>query len=205
MIYNIEDTYISFQKAKARFLSRPYRIPTKWENIWAKMTEANMYNLEMITKAFSTRWHNIDMDKFFDCGFQLFNKSFTYTKFYDKRILRLYVENDKQQKRNETNIKDKMVESFYFISNWMNERKHRDDISIYTQYCRMNEDGIRAPLRHYLKNNIDTHTLAWLMSKKYLVLQDYEKILVPLIVENYWKYSEEAIKAIGVNYECEKS
>ena len=71
--------------------------------------------------------------------------------------------------------KDKMVESFYFISNWMNERKHRDDISIYTQYCRMNEDGIRAPLRHYLKNNIDTHTLAWLMSKKYLVYKIMKK------------------------------
>lgn len=194
-----QDVYIAYQQARARYCNRPYRIPDNknWDKIWSKLTEKQTYNVEMLSVAFSTRWQNIVPSKYFDTGFKLFGNSFSYAKFYDRRILTEYINQDKQQKRKDTNVQVEMTNSFSFIDEWMKEnRQYRDDITLYSQYCRMKDDGIRAPIKHYLNNNIDKHTLAWLISKKYLILQDNERGLIPLVIENYWTLSEESIKCI---------
>lgn len=187
----IQDVYISFRQAQSRCLGRPYRIPKNWDSVWQRMSKKNVECLELIMKAFNTRWQNIDMDNFFDCGFKLHGKSFTYTKFFDRRVLSLYIENDKQTKRQITNIRGSMTNSFDFILEWMKKREYSREISLYIQYCRMNEGGIRAPIKHYLMNNIDKHVLTWLINRKYLVLDDHERNMIPLIVENYRKLSRE--------------
>lgn len=184
-----ENVYIAYQQARARFVNRPYTIPKDWNKVWSKLGEKSVYNIEMISKAFSTRWANVDPDKYFDCGFELFGKGFLYNKFYERKILLLYIEKDKQQKRRIVNIKESYDNSNAFIVEWMSRKLHRDDISLYKQYCMMSEDGLRAPIHHYLKNKICRYMLAWLIKEKFLVLEDYEKELVPLIVSQYRKIS----------------
>lgn len=197
MTFDAEMVYIAYQQAKARYSNRPYRIPKDFDKVWAKISEKGLYNIRFIAVAFSTRWQHIDLDKYMDTGFKLFGNGFTYVKFYDRRILTMYIDEDKQIKRKTGNIKTEMTNSFDFIDTWMKENKeYRDDITLYSQYCRMKDDGIRAPIKHYLSNNIDKHTLAWLISKKYLILQDNERGLIPLVVENYWTLSEEAINCL---------
>ena len=195
----VQDVYIKYQQARARFTSRPYRIPKKWDAVWAKMSEPQVYNVEMITKAFNTRWQNVDIDKYFDIGFQLFGKGFTYTKFYDRRILLSYIEKDKQSKRQKTNILESYNKSNEYVIEWLNKRPHRDDLSIYKQYCMMNDNGIKAPIKHYLSNHIDKYMLTWLINRKYLSLEEHEKSLVPIITENYWTLSEEINEIVGVD------
>lgn len=197
MIVDAEMVYIEYQRAKGRYNNRPYKPPKDWDKVWSRINEKGLYNIRFIAVAFSTRWQNINMDKYFDIGFKLFGNSFSYAKFYDRRILTEYINQDKQHKRKEGNTKTEMTNSFDFIDGWMKEnRQYRDDITLYSQYCRMKDDGIRAPIKHYLNNNIDKHTLAWLISKKYLILQDNERGLIPLVVENYWTLSEEAINCL---------
>ena len=187
----ITDVYIEYQRALARFNNRPYRVPKDWDKVWSKLNEKSLYNLEMITKAFSTRWHNIDIGNYFDCGFQLLGKKFTYVNFFERKIILLYIENDKQKKRKTTSIVEAMNESLGFIENWMEKHEKRDDLSIYSCYSRMKVDGVSAPIKHYLDNKIDKYMLTLLIKEKYLQLKDHEKIMIPLVIENYRKYSNE--------------
>lgn len=197
MTFDAEMVYIAYQQAKARYSNRPYRIPKDFDKVWSKISEKGLYNIRFIAVAFSTRWQHIDLDKYMDTGFKLFGNGFTYVKFYDRRILTMYIDEDKQIKRKTGNIKTEMTNSFDFIDTWMKENKqYRDDITFFSQYCRMKDDGIRAPIKHYINNDIDKHTLAWLISKRYLVLQDNERALIPLVIENYWTLSEEAINCL---------
>ena len=39
-----QGVYIAYQQARARFLSRPYRIPKDWDKVWAKLSEKSVYN-----------------------------------------------------------------------------------------------------------------------------------------------------------------
>jgi hypothetical protein len=196
MIITPQDVYISYQQARSRYINRPYKIPKDWDKVWSKLGEKSVYNVEMIAKAFSTRLQNVDMAKYFDCGFQLFGKGFIYSKFYDRKILLNYIEQDKQQKRKEVSVSETYDMSKKFILDWVKEKKHREDLSIYSQYCRMTDDGLRAPIKHYLNNGIDKYMLTWLIKNKYLVLEDYEKNLIPLVVQKYRQFSNE-IKHIG--------
>jgi len=182
-----QGVYIAYQQARARYLNRPYKVPKDWDKVWAKLSEHSSKQIELLAKAFSTRWHNVNVDKYMDCGFELYGKSFLYNKFYERKILLLYIEKDKQQKRKTVNIKASYDKSNEYVLEWMNDRPHRDDISLYKQYCMMNDDGVRAPIQHYLKNKICRYMFTWLIKEKYLLLQDYEKELVPLINSQYRK------------------
>ena len=153
--------------------------------------------LELITKAFCTRWQNVDPDVFFDCGFRLFGKSFSYNKFYERKILLLYIENDKQRKRKDDNIKDVYEQSDFFVKEWMETKQYRKDVNLYRQYGMMLQDGMKAPIKHYLLNKIDKYMLSWLISNKFVCLEETEKNLIPLIIENYWSFSEDVNKVIN--------
>jgi len=193
----IQDTYLSFRGAQSRYLGRGFRIPKNWDSVWSKMTKENVKQLELITIAFNTRWQNIDMDRYFDYGFELHGKAFSYSKFYDRRILLSYIEKDKQLKRTNGNVLECYNNSIYYIKEWMDKHEFRSDLNIYSQYCRMNEDGMKAPIKHFLLNRIDKHTLAFLISQKFLILEDYERALIPLVMKNYWTLSEEINRVVN--------
>jgi len=50
---------------------------------------------------------------------------------------------------------------------------------------------MKAPIKHYLNNNIDRLVIAWIINKKYITLSDGDRMLMPLIIDNYREYVEQ--------------
>lgn len=192
---SVEDVYIAFIRAKGKFNDRPFRIPKKWDSIWSKLGAKNVEMIELLMKAMSTRWNKIDIDTYMDNGFKLFGSKFTYVKFFDRRILLSYIEEDKIKKRISENIKLDMKNSLYFIENYMKSiDNYNTKFSIYIQYGQKYIDGILAPFYHYNRNKIDKYTLIWLISQKYVSYDDINKNFYPYIFEDYWANVSTAIK-----------
>jgi hypothetical protein len=182
------DIYKSFRQAQSNFLSRPYRLPKDWETHFNKMIQTTRDKITILVTHFNTKWMNIDIDRYFKTGFDLFGKNFSYNKFTDPKIMLLYIENDKTLKRNYILTKENFTKSKNFVIDWCKNKSIREDLSLFTQYSRMEDNGMKAPVTHYLKNKIDKYFFTWLIMEKYFVLTDEDRVLVPLITENYWTY-----------------
>jgi hypothetical protein len=183
------DVYIEFRKAQSMALNRPYRIPKDLDKHFeTKMSPENNKQLEYLTNRFLTRWANIDVSRFFRYGFELFGKKFSYDRFIHPKLVLFYIEKDKNLKRNSENTKEKIVESVKFVKKWMKDKEIREDISLLSQYCMKRDDGIKAPVKHYLLGKIDKHFVTWLIYKKMLNVTVDEDGLLPYIEENYRDY-----------------
>jgi len=187
MFTNFE-IYVQFRKAQSNFLNRPYRLPKDWDNyLETKMPVKHREVLETVTGFFNTKWRNIEPEKFFDCGFEMFKNRFSYMKFFDSRVLKLYIEKDKIIKREWELVTEKINNSILFIKEFMNKTPHRKDLSMIRQYCLLG-GGERYPVRHFIENKIDKYIIVWLISKQYLNLTDEERTVIPIIIENFRLY-----------------
>lgn len=193
------DVYKSFRQAQSGFLGRPFKLPNDFDTFFAKMVQPTKDKIILLTTYFNTKWMNVDPDTYFNVGFELFGKNFSYNKFTNEKILLLYIEKDKNKKRSYILTKENFGKSKDFVTAYCSKRSMRQDISIYTQYSRVLENGIKAPIAHYLSNAIDRYFLTWLIMNGYLRLSDDDRVLIPLITENYWTYANE-IKGTIVHY-----
>lgn len=183
-MYNINDIYIKFRQAQSRALSRPYRIPKDISNHIKKMPEKHYKNLESLTKHFQMAYHNVEPDKYFDCGFQLYSRKFTYNKFFDDKIMKLYITKDKNAKRDVELSKKDIIESLKFVVKFIGDRRNKN-ISLLMQYCTMYVDNTLAPIKHYNQLKINKYFFVWLLRDNFLKLEDDIMIDVPIIVDNY--------------------
>ena len=188
---DVKDVYVAFKKAQSSFLQRGFRIPKDFDAWLVKQSIPIQENLIGVSMAFSTRWQNVDPERYFECGFSLLGSKFTYKRFYDKQILLLYIEKDKNIKRQQGITREIFKKSKTFAERWMSQRNHSNDISLMKQYCMLKEGGIKAPLKHYLNNDIDKYFIVWLISSSLLQLEDEERMLVPIITGNYWSLVHE--------------
>lgn len=175
------DVYVAFRKAQANFHSRPYRLPKDWEKHLSKMSKANQEAIKLAADRFNTRWSNINMDKFFEVGFDLIGKSFTYTKFFDNRVVNLYVERDKISKRNLDLRKSELIKSAKFVRQMRGKGQLKN-------YARERMGQKSMAVHDYIKGNIDQYFLTWLIKEKYLLLEDEDRSQIPYIVEKYREY-----------------
>ena len=175
------DIYVAFRKAQANFHNRPYRLPKDWDKHFAKMSKANQEAIKLAADRFSTRWSNMDIDKFFEVGFDLIGKNFTYTKFFDTRVVNLYVERDKINKRNLDLRKTEMVKSAGFVLRMRGKGQLKN-------YARERVGQESMAVKDYIKGHIDQFFLAWLIKEKYLLLEDADRAQIPYIVEKYRNY-----------------
>jgi hypothetical protein len=97
---------------------------------------------------------------------------------------------DKSLKRDLRLSKVRLRDSAVFVRKWMKDQPE-SGVSTLLRYCHCKDDGVLAPIRHYLLGKIDKYFLVWLLYNKYFVLTDDEKVLVPLIVERYREYAVE--------------
>lgn len=192
-MYTVEDIYIAFRQAQSRANERPYKIPKDFDKFLnERLSDQNRERLVLLTKTFNTKWRHIDVDKFFDCGFELFGKNFSYVKFFDRKVLNLYIEKDKNFKRSQRLTSIEIIEGLKFIQSYLKERNLFDiRVSPLLQYCHTKDNGQLAPIRHFLQNKISKYIIVWLISKRYLSLGDEDVILIPLISENYRTYLNE--------------
>ena len=99
-IEQIQETYYLFRKAQADFNNRGFRMPKDFEaHFKKKLSLVNQKKLVKATNWFNTKWSNIDPYIYFTCGFELYKKRFSYIKFFEEKILLLYIQRDKNEKR----------------------------------------------------------------------------------------------------------
>lgn len=187
-MYSDRDIYVAFRKAQANYLSRPYRLPKDWEKFKLRMAHKNHEALTLATKKFNGTWYKIDPERYFDAGFSLYGKKFTYIKFFEKKVMKKYISQDKMQKRETTLSKKALVESAKFVKRYMSTRHVNPKISLVRQYTVLREGNMSLPVYHYIKGHIDKFFLVWLMRRGLVKITDDERAHVPYIVEKYREY-----------------
>ena len=180
-IKTAENIYFAFRKAQAGIKNHGFRMPKDFvKHMKSRMSEKNREALVLITKYFNTKWRNIDPYTFMVCGFDIF-KNFTYTQFFDRKVINLYIDRDKNKKRELGVNKQAIVKSAAFIKKYMKEF----DISSLGMYCKIKKDGMLLPIKHYVDNNVDKFLIVYLMKSGYIKLDDDHRAYVPYIVDQY--------------------
>lgn len=187
--YTVWDIYCVFRKVQANFNDRGYKLPKDWEKQWnEKFSETTREKLQTITNYFNTKWENISPERYFEAGFELFGRGFSYHKFLDKKIVEQYKRKDKLKKREIEVEKQSLKNDLKFVIREVRDNEEVKEMGILRYYCRSREseeDYISKPIRDYLDNKISTSFLTWLISEKYLVLKNIERDLIPYVEENY--------------------
>jgi hypothetical protein len=148
----------------------------------SKFKEQNKKKLIKITGFFLTKWQNIDPYNYFRCGFDLFDKRFSYMKFLHEKIILLYINKDKNKKREVRVTKQALVESAYFVKKYM----VKNGIASLDDYIHESEGDRKIAVDHYLKNKIDASFLVFLLGKG-MILTDAERSDIPYIQTNFRK------------------
>jgi len=181
MRYEPVDIYYFFRKAQSESKGRGFRMPKNFdEHLEKKFTEKNREALLLATKFFNTKWKNVEPLKYFRCGFELY-KTFSYLKFFDIKTLRLYIEKDKNLKRDLDIKKADIVKTVKFIKKYMNDNK----IYMFRDYLEKKNGRQKIVISHYIKNNVDKFTLVWLVKNGRLILTDDDRAYMPYIVSQY--------------------
>lgn len=140
--------------------------------------------LERLSKRFITRWSEISPYGYFECGFDIYGKSFNYNLFSKSSIMRLYIQRDKAKKQSLHLNKKDIVYSLLFVENFMKAEK-----ITFNQYCKRKYNGHSLPVYHYIKNRIDKYFLVFLIRCGYISLSDNDTSYTPYVVEKFREIS----------------
>ena len=139
-----------------------------------KIKPENLKNIQDLTNAFNTKWCNITPSVYFETGLKLW-KSFSYSKFLDKKVLTEYIKKNKKWRRRDFGIDD-IKDSFKHI-----------ELSQYTslyQYCNDKVDNICLPVYDYIHHDIDKILMSYILYKKLVTLNEIELMYVDSIVQD---------------------
>jgi hypothetical protein len=177
------DVYSKFVKARSQSNSKPYNLPKDWVKFYSeKLTKNAQDNLTRSSKYFTTIWCDIDIEKFMECGFELFPK-FSYHLFFNRKILELYKRRDKLVKNEELNMKKGIIESVKFIVPFMKGKEYKN---LFNDYCKLTIDNRHVIISHYLKNNVSSYFMAWMIAEGYFEVYTNEyEASVPFVIKNY--------------------
>lgn len=182
-VEHIEKIYYAFRKAQADHFGRGFRMPKNFEQHFEdKFKEQNKKKLIKITGWFLTKWQNIDPYQYFRCGFDLFDKRFSYMKFFNEKILLLYINKDKNNKREIKVTKQALVDSAYFVKRYMSN----NGLSSLDDYIHETDGNRKVAVEHYLKNKIDASFFVFLLGRG-MILTDNERCDIPYIQTNFRK------------------
>ena len=190
-MYTDWDIYCAFRKAQANYLNRPYKLPNNWEKYKRSgaLSKKSLQNIELAVKKFNGTWYKIDPERYFDTGFKLLGK-FTYNRFFNPKIIKKYIQDDKMLKRVMRLNKQSMIESAKFVKRYMSKRTVNPKLSLVRQYTALTERNVHVPISHYLQGKIDKYFLVWLIRRGLIVLSEEEKTAhIPEIIENFRMYT----------------
>lgn len=189
MLYTDWDIYVAFRNAQGTANDRGYRLPKDWSAQRAKMKKTSLEYLDRTVGIFNTALSNIDIDKYMKCGFEIF-KTFNYHMFLNKKVLNLYIQRDKIEKRSILVNKEKIVESVRFIKNYMKGVENRKGYNTLETYCKLREGSQKVVIGHYKKGHIDNITMVYFINNGYLVLDDDERHQVIYLINRYRDFIE---------------
>lgn len=181
-MYDVEKIYYYFRKAQSSYRGSGFRMPKNFENHFNKrMTSLTRESLRKITRYFNTKWNNIDPYNYFLCGFEIY-KSFSYNKFFDEKVLNLYIRRSNIAKREMEVNKKRIEKSVSFISLYMK----KIEVKTLIGFCnKIDGKGNHTIINLYIKDKIDKFTVCWLIMKGYLKLNDNDMAVIPYISEQY--------------------
>jgi len=181
-MYEIEKIYYNFRKAQSHANSKGFRMPKDFKSHFEKrMNSFTRETLRKITRYFNTKWNNIDPYNYFSCGFELY-KTFSYNKFFDEKVLNLYIRRSNKEKREMELNKEKIKKSIAIIKLLMKKK----EVSSIKDFCLIkNGKGCHYIIDLYVKDKIDKYTICWLINKGMLKLNDDDMVFIPYISEQY--------------------
>jgi hypothetical protein len=175
-----QDIYNIFRKVQSQYFERPYVLPKDWNSHFEKMPEKQKECLVLSAKYFNTKWDKIDIERFMVTGFELFRNGFSYRKFFDPKILKHYINRDKLYKLEAKNIREDITNSIHYVNNTYNRG--------IIEYSVLRVNNISQAVDDYVNNRVGKYFLTYLLMKKYIVFNDVENMLCPLIADNYREY-----------------
>lgn len=178
------DVYCAYRKANSLVNNKPYRLPKDWEAYKEKMNSANRKWLEVTTMYFNTTWSNVDLETYMKCGFEVY-KDFTYKHFTNSQVLSHYIHKDKVKKRKMNSEIQEIEDTFDYIKGFMVDVPRRAGYSQLQNFCKLRDGERRVIINMYMRGQIDTMTLVYCLSKRYLIMSDDERALVPYISQRY--------------------
>ncbi len=190
-MYTDWDIYCAFRKAQANYISRPYRLPKNWEKYRRSgvMAKRSLQNIDLAVKKFNGTWFKIDPERYFETGFKILGVKFTYNRFFNPKIIKQYIRDDKMMKRVARLNKESMIESAKFLKRYMSTRTVNPKLSLARQYTALTEANVHLPISHYLQGKIDKFFLVWLIRRGLVVITKEEQAShIPEIIENYRTY-----------------
>jgi hypothetical protein len=180
------DIYYNFRKAQSESKGRGFRMPKDFgAHLEKKFSKKNREALMLATQYFNTKWTNVNVYRYMQCGFEMF-KTFSYIKFFDPRIMRLYVQKDKNIKREMNVNKKAIIESVKFIKRFMKE----NNIHMLRDYLQMTNGHRKIIVDHYVHGSIDKYLLVWLVKSGRLILTDDDRACMTYIVHQYREIGE---------------
>jgi len=180
------DLYYNFRRAQSESKGRGFRMPKDFDaHLEKKFSDKNREALLLATNYFNTKWTNVNPYRYMQCGFELF-KTFSYLKFFDPRVMRLYVQRDKNAKREMVVNKKAIVESVKFIKRFMKE----NNIRMTRDYLQLQNGHRKIIIDHYSHGNIDKYLLVWLVKSGRLILTDDDRACMTYITHQYREIGE---------------
>jgi hypothetical protein len=175
------DVYISYIISRAKFFNRGYRLPKDIDNHITKMVDKNKDNINYLELWFNTKWNSIDVNRYFDIGFELFGKGFSYHKFLDKKILAQYIVKDKLIKHN----RDDQLSKFQKSVNYVKGITDKSKISQIKLYCMGITARTKRPIYDYTYNHIDALFLTYIIYVKYFHIDNIEFGALPYVTSHW--------------------
>jgi hypothetical protein len=183
----IEDVYSTYRKIQSIYKNKPYRIPKDIKShIDNKMSKPNRENIVKLTHFFNTKWKDISIDRYFESGFELFGENFSYNNFFSDKIIKYYIQIDKNKKRNIEISKKEIIESFKYIKLLAKEKNYTEK-NIVSWYCKLfnSTNYIHGAVEDYLKNKIDKLLITYFIYYKHLKLSEEDRQKIPYIIEKW--------------------
>jgi len=177
--------YVAFRHAQSMSKGKPYRLPKDWETF--KKTRMSPKNLEFINKTvdcFNTKWHNVDLNDYMQYGFELW-KNFSYHQFLNSKLIEYYIRKTKIKVRSIRISREIITESMKFIKLFMKDKSLINGYSVIETYCKLRDGQSRIVVKHFLQGKIDKLTMAYLINKGYLTLNDNERPLMSDFISQY--------------------
>lgn len=179
-----QDVYFAFRKAQGNANGRGFRMPKDWGAFLEKMNANNKNWLRQATIYFNTKYSNIDLDRYMECGFEVW-KSFTYKHFLDDKVIQLYIQKDKTRKRQMEVSHREIEQSFNAISDYLMDKPRRPGYTQLQNFCKFRDGELRICINMYVQGIVDAMTLTYCVNRGYIQLTDDERALSPYLVQRY--------------------
>jgi hypothetical protein len=183
-MFTEQEIYRVFRQEQSKYLDRPYRMPKKWDDFFTKLPVERKDPLITITKFFNTKWSNIDPNLYFKTAFKVFGSGFSYHRFFNRKIIEMYANEDRAIKRETEDVGSDLRKSIEFIKEYI----PNGQVSKLFRYVNM-FDGERArALSDYLANRIGKYFLVYLIKEGYVKLPSEQRGQLVYIDKQYTKY-----------------